>query len=83
LQHSGYVVDGQLHLFVVADIGLGNQVFDLARANPRQGAQLSHIPSELPGPSRFAQKTIVCIRQGRGNFRTVQNGGPVRRMSTC
>jgi hypothetical protein len=55
LQHYGYVVDGQLHLFVVADIGLRDQVFDLARTNPRQDAQLAIIAFELPGFSAFAQ----------------------------
>ncbi|MGA3238185.1 MAG: hypothetical protein ABSG03_17985 [Bryobacteraceae bacterium] len=55
MQHYGYVVDGQLHLFVVADIGLRDQVFDLARTNPRQDAQLAIIAFELPGFSAFAQ----------------------------
>jgi hypothetical protein len=43
----GYVVDGQLHLFVVADIRLRDQVFDLAHTDPRPDTQLAIISFEM------------------------------------
>ena len=38
LQRHGYAVNRLLHLLVVAAVGLGDQLVDLARANPRQNA---------------------------------------------
>ena len=38
LQHHGYVVDGLLHLFVIAAVGLRDQFVDFARADLRQNA---------------------------------------------
>ena len=38
LQHHGDVVDGLLHLFVIALIGLGDQFVDLAVGDLRQNA---------------------------------------------
>ena len=40
LQDFGHVVDGQLHLFVIALIGLGNQFVDLAVGDLRECACL-------------------------------------------
>ena len=38
LQHDGHVVDGLLHLFVIALVGLGDQLVDLAVGDLRQDA---------------------------------------------
>ena len=38
LQHDGHVVDGLLHLFVIALVGLGDQFVDLAVGDLRQDA---------------------------------------------
>jgi hypothetical protein len=74
LQRYGDVVDGQLHLFMVANIGLCDQFLDFARTDLCQDTQLAIIP--------FDVKTIAGRRNRRCNFRTVRNSGASGRSST-
>jgi len=75
---------------VVANIGLRDQFFDLARSDLPQDAQLTVIPFNLRGcsafaretrargfdqPDRFLLKTTAGTRHRRCNSRTVRNSG--------